>query len=92
MTDQPDNQSDTDPPDHQGGTVTLGGTSYVISPTAFRAHYQVMTSDGKLMGLIEFSETPAGRKFTARPASGAGMTLSLMLKIAEEAASAGVIK
>ena len=75
-----------------GGMVALDGTNYQISPTAFRAHYQVTTHQGTLLGLIEAVEGPAGRTFTARPATGAGMTQSLMMKIATAAAAAGFIK
>jgi hypothetical protein len=89
-TNQPDQQHDT--PEDPGGTVALDGTSYQITPTAFRAHYQVMTDQGTLLGLIEAVETSAGRTFTARPATGAGMTQSLMMKIADAAAAAGIIK
>jgi hypothetical protein len=97
MTEKPENQAETvtsqvEKVTNQPGTVTLNDTVYVISPTAFRSHYQVMTTDGKLMGLIEMTESSPERKFTARPASGAGMTLSLMMKIAEAASSVGIIK
>ncbi|HKQ70007.1 MAG TPA: hypothetical protein VJT73_11740 [Polyangiaceae bacterium] len=97
MSDQPDNPDNqapvrTDSPPTNSGVVTLNGESYQITPTAFRSHYQVTTADGKLVGLIESMETDVGRKFTARPASGAGMTQSLMMKIAEAAAASGVIK
>jgi len=97
MTDKVDNPTDhPDPPaetsEGTGGTVALDGTSYQITPTAFRAHYQVMTNQGTLLGLIEAVETTAGRTFTARPATGAGMTQSLMMKIADAAAAAGIIK
>jgi len=101
MTDKPYNPDLNEPADERseerlrdapGGTVTIDGTSYQISPTAFLAHYQVMTGDGKLLGLIEAIETPSGRTFTARPATGAGMTQSLMIKIADTAAASGIIR
>ena len=96
MTEKPDNPVDAPPPswraDDPGGEITLDGTTYHISRTAFRSHYQVVTVDGKLLGLIEMVESPNGRTFTARPATGAGMTQSLMLKIAAAAASAGIMK
>jgi len=97
MTERPDQSPDESKPEQApseegGGTVVLDGLTYEISLTAFRAHYQVMTIDGKLLGLIEAVETPKGRTFTARPATGAGMTQSLMIKIADAAALAGVIK
>jgi hypothetical protein len=101
MTDKPDNPDLTEPADERseerlrdalGGTVTVDGTTYTISPTAFRSHYQVMTTDGKLLGLLEAVETPNGRTFTARPATGAGMTQSLMIKIANAASSSGLIR
>jgi hypothetical protein len=37
-------------------------------------------------------ETTNGRTFTARPATGAGMTQSLMIKIANLASTSGAIK
>ena len=97
MTHKPENSPDEAKAEHVpsqegGGTVVLDGLTYAISLTAFRAHYQVMTIDGKLLGLIEAVETPKGRTFTARPATGAGMTQSLMIKIADAAAASGVIK
>jgi hypothetical protein len=101
MTDKPDNPDLSEPADERseerlrdavGGTVTLDGMSYVISPTAFRSHYQVMTADGKLLGLIEAHETTSGRSFIARPATGAGMTQSLMIKIADLASASGLIR
>jgi len=81
-----------DEPDNPLGTVTVDGASYQISPTAFRSVYQVMTEDGKLLGLIETMETEGGRKFMARPATGAGMTQSTMMRIAEAAAASGIMK
>jgi hypothetical protein len=101
MTDKPDNPDHSEPADERseerlrdapGGTVTVDGTVYTISPTAFRSHYQVMTADGKLLGLIEAVEATNGRTFTARPATGAGMTQSLMIKIASAASSSGLIR
>jgi hypothetical protein len=101
MTDHPNNPNDSEPADERseerlrdapGGTVTVDGKSYQISPTAFRSHYQVMTAEGKLLGLIEAVETPNGRSFMARPATGAGMTQSLMIKIADVAAASGLIR
>ncbi len=102
MTDKPDNPNDPSEPadersevrlrDAPGGTVTVDGTNYQISPTAFRSHYQVMTTQGKLLGLIEAVETPDGRKFMARTATGVGMTQSLMMKIANLASESGMIK
>ena len=97
MTDKPDNPPEqANPPeplpDDVGGEVTLDGTTYQIMPTAFRSHYQVMTADGKLLGLIEMVETTSGRTFTARVATGAGMTQSLMIKIADLASTTGTIK
>jgi hypothetical protein len=93
MTDQSDgpSQPQQSEPENASGTVTLDGASYLISPTAFRSHYQVMTPDGKLVGLIEFVES-ATQKFMVRPASGAAMTQTLMMKIAEAGASSGIIK
>ena len=94
MTDQSDGPSQpeqSEPAESTSGTVTLDGASYVISPTAFRSHYQVMTPDGKLVGLIEAVES-ASQKFMVRPASGAAMTQSMMMKIAEAGASSGIIK
>ena len=102
MTDKPDDPTDASEPaderseerlrDAPGGAVTVDGVEYQITPTAFRAHFQVMTTDGKLLGLIEAVDTPSGRNFTSRPATGAGMTQSLMIKIAAAAASSGVIQ
>lgn len=94
MTEQSDGPSPPEQPeeaDSASGTVTLDGASYRISPTAFRSHYQVMTPDGKLVGLIEAVES-ASQKFMVRPASGAAMTQSLMMKIAEAGATSGIIK
>ncbi len=94
MTDQSDGPSQPEQSEAlegASGTVTLDGASYRISPTAFRSHYQVMTPDGKLVGLIEAVES-AGQKFMVRPASGAAMTQTLMMKIAEAGASSGIIK
>jgi hypothetical protein len=102
MTDKPDDPIDaSEPPDERseerlrdapGGSVTVDGIEYQISPTAFRSHYQVMTGDGKLLGLIEALDAPSGRTFTARPATGAGMTQSLMIKIADLASASGLIR
>jgi hypothetical protein len=101
MTDKPDDPTDPSVPEQTeqrlredvGGTVDFDGTSYKISPTAFRSHYQVMTADGRLLGLIEAVESPTGgRTFTARPATGAGMTQQLMIKIADAAAASGIIR
>jgi hypothetical protein len=96
MTEKPDQPTQPESTealaDDPGGQVTLDGTTYHISRTAFRSHYQVMTVDGKLLGLIETVESKNGQTFTARAATGAGMTQSLMLKIATSAASAGIIK
>jgi hypothetical protein len=93
MTDQdgPSQPEQSEPTESPSGTVTLDGADYVISPTAFRSHYQVMTPDGKLVGLIEAVES-AGQKFMVRPASGADMTQSMMMKIAEAGATSGIIK
>ncbi len=94
MTDQSDGPSQpeqSEASESTSGTVTLDGASYVISPTAFRSHYQVMTPDGKLVGLIEAVD-PASQKFMVRPASGAPMTQSMMMKIAEAGTAAGIIK
>jgi hypothetical protein len=82
----------TDQPQAPTGTVELDGTTYLISPTAFRSHYQVMTGDGKLVGLIEMPEAGDERKLLARVASGSGLTQSFMIKIAEAALAAGIIK
>jgi hypothetical protein len=82
----------SDQPEAPTGTVELDGTAYLISPTAFRSHYQVMTNDGKLVGLIEMTEAGEERKFLARVASGSGLTQSFMIKIAEAALVAGIIK
>jgi hypothetical protein len=82
----------TDQPAAPSGTVELDGTSYVISPTAFRSHYQVMTVDGKLVGLVEMTDAGDERKMLARVASGSGLTQSFMLKIADAALAAGIIK
>ena len=82
----------TDQPEAPTGTVELDGTTYQISPTAFRSHYQVMTGDGKLVGLIEMTDAGEDRKVLARVASGSGLTHSFMLKIADAAMAAGIIK
>jgi hypothetical protein len=82
----------TDQPVAPTGTVELDGTAYVISPTAFRSHYQVMTSEGKLVGLLEMTDVGEERKVLARVASGSGLTQSFMIKIAEAALAAGIIK
>ena len=82
----------TDQPEAPTGTVELDGTAYVISPTAFRSHYQVMTGDGKLVGLLEMTDVDEERKVLARVASGSGLTQSFMIKIAEAALGAGIIK
>jgi hypothetical protein len=82
----------TDQPQAPTGTVELDGTTYQISPTAFRSHYQVMTGDGKLVGLIEMTDVGDERKVLARVASGSGLTQSFMLKIADAAMAAGIIK
>ena len=82
----------TDQPEAPTGTVELDGTAYVISPTAFRSHYQVMTGDGKLVGLLEMTDVDEERKVLARVASGSGLTQSFMIKIAEAALAAGIIK
>jgi hypothetical protein len=82
----------TDQPEAPTGTVELDGTTYLISPTAFRSHYQVMTGDAKLVGLIEMTDAGEERKFLARVASGSGLTQSFMIKIAEAALAAGIIK
>ena len=82
----------TEAPTPKVRTVTLDGATYEIIPTAFRSHYQVMASDGQLLGLIEMVDTSRGRRCTARPASGTGMTLMLMNKIAELATSSGILK
>jgi hypothetical protein len=82
----------TDQPEAHSGTVELDGTDYLISPTAFRSHYQVMTKDGKLVGLIEMTDAGDERKILARVASGSGITQTFMLKIADAAMAAGIIK
>ena len=82
----------TDQPEAHTGTVELDGMAYLISPTAFRSHYQVMTNDGKLVGLIEMTDAGEERKVLARVASGSGITQSFMLKIADAAMAAGIIK
>jgi len=82
----------TDQPEAPTGTVELDGTTYLISPTAFRSHYQVMTGEGRLVGLIEMTETGEERRPLARVASGSGLTQSFMIKIAEAALSTGIIK
>jgi hypothetical protein len=82
----------TDQPEAPPGTVELDGTKYVISPTAFRSHYQVMTGDGKLVGLLEMTELGEERKVLARVASGSGLTQSFLVKVAEAALAAGIIK
>ena len=82
----------TDQPETPTGAVELDGTTYQISPTAFRSHYQVMTGDGKLVGLIEMTDVGEERKVLARVASGSGLTQSFMLKIADAALAAGIIK
>ena len=82
----------TDQPEAPTGTVELDGMTYLISPTAFRSHYQVMTGDGKLVGLLEMTDVGEERKVFARVASGSGLTQSFMIKIAEAALSAGIIK
>ena len=79
-------------PEAHTGTVELDGMTYLISPTAFRSHYQVMTGDGRLVGLIEMPEAGDERKLLARVASGSGLTQSFMIKIAEAALAAGIIK
>jgi hypothetical protein len=82
----------TDQPEAPTGTVELDGTTYLISPTAFRSHYQVMTGENKLVGLIEMTDIGEERKVLARVASGSGLTQSFMIKIAEAALQAGIIK
>jgi hypothetical protein len=82
----------SDQPEAHTGTVELDGTAYLISPTAFRSHYQVMTGEGRLVGLIEMTEIGEERKLLARVASGSGLTQSFMIKIAEAALAAGIIK
>jgi hypothetical protein len=82
----------TDQPEAPTGTVELDGTTYVISPTAFRSHYQVMTGDGRLVGLLEMTELGEERKVLARVASGSGLTQSFLVKVAEAALAAGIIK
>jgi hypothetical protein len=82
----------TDQPEAQTGTVELGGATYLISPTAFRSHYQVMTGDNKLVGLIEMTDVGEERKILARVASGSGLTQSFLIKIAEAAMNAGIIR
>jgi len=82
----------TDQPETPTGTVELDGTTYEISPTAFRSHYQVMTGDGKLVGLIEMTDVGEERKVLARVASGSGLTQSFLLKLADAAMAAGIIK
>jgi hypothetical protein len=82
----------TDQPETPTGTVELDGTSYEISPTAFRSHYQVMTGDGRLVGLIEMTDMGEERKVLARVASGSGLTQSFLLKIADAALAKGIIK
>jgi hypothetical protein len=71
-------------------TITCEGTTYRIVPTAFRSHFQVVDDDGKLMGLLELVDSTTGLRFMARPASGTGMTQTLMLKIADVATNSGV--
>jgi hypothetical protein len=51
-----------------------------------------MTGDGKLVGLLEMTDVGEERKVLARVASGSGLTQSFMIKIAEAALSAGIIK
>jgi hypothetical protein len=82
----------TDQPEAPTGTVELDGTTYVITPTAFRSHYQVMTGEARLVGLIEMTELGDERKVLARVASGSGLTQSFMIKIAEAALAAAIIK
>jgi hypothetical protein len=82
----------TDQPETPTGTVELDGTTYQISPTAFRSHYQVMTGDGKLVGLIEMTDVGEERKVLARVASGSGLTQSFLVKLADAAMAAGIIK
>jgi hypothetical protein len=82
----------TDQPETPPGTVVLDNDTYSITPTAFRSHYQVMTGDGRLVGLIEMTDAGDERRFMARVASGSGLTQSLMIKIAEAALAAGIIK
>jgi hypothetical protein len=90
--DGPETAEHPAPPPAQGQVITVDGTSYHVSPTAFRSHYQVMASDGTLLGLIEMVDAGPSVELTARPASGAGMTTSLMMKIAEAAMSSGILK
>jgi hypothetical protein len=71
-------------------SITLDGSTYRVVPTAFRSHFQVVTSDGKLMGLLELVDSTEGPKFMARPASGTGMTQALMMKIADAVTASGV--
>jgi hypothetical protein len=71
-------------------TITLEGSTYRIVPTAFRAHFQLVGEDGKLLGLLELVEGTGSFKFMVRPASGTGMTQTLMLKIADAASAAGL--
>ncbi len=92
---QPENPSDSQErlsPRGDAQTITLDGTSYQVSPTAFRSHYQVVASDGTLVGLIEMVDVGNTVEFRARPASGAGMTQSLMVMIAEAALRSGMLK
>jgi hypothetical protein len=71
--------------------VTLEGVTYRIVPTAFRSHFQLVSDDGKLLGLLELVDATAeDSRFLARPASGTGMTQALMLKIADAAFDAGL--
>lgn len=82
----------TDQPETQPGTVEVDGSHYVISPTAFRSHYQVMTRDGKLVGLLEMIDVGDERKFMARVATGSGLTQKFLLKIADRALEQGLIQ
>jgi len=77
---------------NQSEVVVVDGTTYTVTPTAFRSHYQVVGPEGTLVGLIEVIEVQGVRKCASRPASGTAMTLSLMNRIAEAATAQGFIK
>jgi hypothetical protein len=73
--------------------VAIDGIVYRIGRTAFRSHYEVVRQPGgEVVGLIEMIEGDAGRLAMTRPASMAGMTHALMVRIARAAQDSGLIE